>query len=302
MPESAKKDKDQLSLAKHSLAASATKTYYFAAMPADSDSCTHSGQIQTIASMSSAAEDPNSSTSAELQQPEIALLATDTFTCFPKLPPEIHQMVWTHAFSQPQIIDTSTFPYVQNRTGELLSVCRESRMLANKLYARIEAAELPRPVYISRSDNIMLISSSCVEGQIRNLFGVNYPANRHHATSVSVLAIDAMAIGHPFHFFEDKPENLERETWHFWSWLSWQILELPKLREVIVLTTANGDKTGAPLLESAFCPYVRNLMWKSPDPYKEALVLPAITTVLYDDAPGLEKFGSIKKAILNHIG
>jgi hypothetical protein len=49
-----------------------------------------------------------------------------TFPCFPKLPPEIRQMLWTYILCHPEINDSTSFPKMLKQHSRLLEVYQES--------------------------------------------------------------------------------------------------------------------------------------------------------------------------------
>jgi hypothetical protein len=49
-----------------------------------------------------------------------------TFSCFPKLPPEIGQMIWTYILCNPEINDSTSFPKMLKQYSRLLGVCQAS--------------------------------------------------------------------------------------------------------------------------------------------------------------------------------
>jgi hypothetical protein len=129
-----------------------------------------------------------------------------TFTLFPKLPPELRNMVWRFAASEPRVVKifserpnpkdwTSTIAdhqiYSDSRQHipPILQATSESRRVALKFYTPAFASRIGYPIYFNFSYDILYLTSSIVFGFSCDDIRHSHPENEIDEKKVRHLTI-----------------------------------------------------------------------------------------------------------------
>jgi hypothetical protein len=215
-----------------------------------------------------------------------------SFTLFPKLAPELRNMIWSSALSTPFVIEFSVY-FEELRAVEpvvLMAVCQESRQMALKFYdlVKLDPSIATAPFYFSGENGICLL---------RDVYPMRSDLDpkdgdkswNSFREQVTTLAVD--------------PYKSEKAWSDFWGrlqaqGLAYDISEFPSVKEVILLRRVNFEGQVAKMVG-----YMKGAIDVGPEFHrngKSSWSLPHITYLDYDYNKGDDPWLAMRKALLAH--
>jgi hypothetical protein len=220
-----------------------------------------------------------------------------SFTLFPKLVPELRNMIWSSALSIPFVIElwvSQMFPRAVEPIA-LMAVCQESRQMALEFYdlVKLEPSIAMAPFYFSGENGICLLRDHLplnLTLQTPRFGDKSHPWNGFR-WRVTTLAVDPL-------FFETHQEK-HRSNFPRMSQarkLANDIAMFPNVKEVIILSRVNFERRVAKMVGDIkgavdACPEFRR-------PGTSSWTLPYITYLDYDYNEGEDAWLAMRKALL----
>jgi hypothetical protein len=222
-----------------------------------------------------------------------------SFILFPKLAPELRNMIWSSALSMPLVIELCGSQMIPRAVKPivLMAVCQESRQIALEFYdlVKLEPSVVIAPFYFSGENGICLLRDHRqwnLALQAPRFDDKSHPWNGFRFR-VTTLAIDPLLF------------DIHQET--YWPDLldGWQARKLacaiavhPSAKEVIVLRRVNFEGRVAKMV--GYLKEVAEAGRELPCPGMSSWSLPHLTYLDYDYNEGEDAWLAMRKAILAH--